>query len=72
MIHDVILNNFLPSDIQQAARVDNCFITNAHKISRIRLDFICKKQPIFPLVFNFEQTRTVTIYGEHGIMAHIL
>ena len=23
------------------------------------------------LVFNFEQTRTVTIFGEHGIMAHI-
>ena len=26
----------------------------------------------FQLVFNFEQTRTVTIFGEHGIMAHIL
>ena len=25
----------------------------------------------FQLVFNFEQTRTVTIFGEHGIMAHI-
>ena len=25
----------------------------------------------FQLVFNFEQTRTVTILGEHGIMAHI-
>ena len=23
------------------------------------------------LVFNFEQTRTVAIFGEHGIMAHI-
>ena len=23
------------------------------------------------LVFNFEQTRAVTIFGEHGIMAHI-
>ena len=23
------------------------------------------------LVFNFEQTRTVTIFGEHGILAHI-
>ena len=23
------------------------------------------------LVFNFEQTRTVIIFGEHGIMAHI-
>ena len=25
----------------------------------------------FQLVFNFEQTRTVTIFGEHGIMDHI-
>ena len=26
----------------------------------------------FQLVFNFEQTHTVTIFGEHGIMAYIL
>ena len=26
----------------------------------------------FQLVFNFEQTRTVTIFGENGIMTHIL
>ena len=25
----------------------------------------------FQLVFNFEQTPTVIIFGEHGIMAHI-
>ena len=25
----------------------------------------------FQLVFNFEETRTVIIFGEHGIMAHI-
>ena len=25
----------------------------------------------FQLVFNFEQTRTVAVFGEHGIMAHI-
>ena len=25
----------------------------------------------FQLVFNFEQTLTVTIFGERGIMAHI-
>ena len=25
----------------------------------------------FQLVFNFEQTCTITIFGEHGIMAHI-
>ena len=26
----------------------------------------------FQLVFYFEQMRTVTIFGEHGIMAHTL
>ena len=26
----------------------------------------------FQLVFNFEQTRTVTIFEENGLMAHIL
>ena len=25
----------------------------------------------FQLVFNFEQTRTITTFGEHGTMAHI-
>ena len=25
----------------------------------------------FQLVFNFDQTRTVTIFGEHGVVAHI-
>ena len=25
----------------------------------------------FQLVFNFEQMHTVTIFGEHGTMAHI-
>ena len=25
----------------------------------------------FQTVFNFEQTCTVTIFGEHGIMAHV-
>ena len=25
----------------------------------------------FQLVYNFEQARTVAIFGEHGIMAHI-
>ena len=32
--------------------------------------FECKTTD-FQLVLNFEQTRTVTIFGEHGIMAHI-
>ena len=26
----------------------------------------------FQLAFDFEQTRTVTIFGKHGIMAHIM
>ena len=38
------------------------YIKNAHK-TLSRTDF--------QLVFNFEQTLTVTIFGEHGIMAHI-
>ena len=25
----------------------------------------------FQLVFNFEQTRTVALFGEHGIIAHV-
>jgi len=49
---------------------NNCFNKNAHKIPRILPDFICKTTD-FQLVFNFEQTRTVTIFEEHGIMAHI-
>ena len=33
--------------------------------------FLLVKTTNFQLVFNFEQMRTVTIFGEHGIMAHI-
>ena len=29
------------------------------------------KKPDFQLVFNIEHTHTFTIFGEHGIMAHI-
>ena len=50
---------------------NNCFIKNAHKISRILPDFICKTNH-FQLVFNFEQTRTVTIFGEHGIISYTM
>ena len=46
------------------------FIKNAHKISRILSDCICKNNQ-FLACFNFEQTRAATIFGEHGIMAHI-
>ena len=46
---------------------NNCFIKKAPKISRILHDFICKTAD-FQLVFSFEQTRTVTIFGEYGII----
>ena len=39
-------------------------------MSRILPDFIIVKTTNFQLVFNFEQTRTVTIFREHGIMPH--
>ena len=39
-------------------------------ILRILPDFICKRTD-FQLVLNFEQTRTVTLFGEHDIMAYI-
>ena len=41
--------------------------TARHKISRNLPDFICKTGD-FQLVFNFEQTRSATIFGEHGII----
>ena len=40
-------------------------------ILRILPDFIICKRTDFQLVLNFEQTRTVTLFGEHGIMAYI-
>ena len=50
---------------------NNCFIKTArHKISRNVPDFICETGD-FQLVFNFEQTRSATVFEEHGIMAHI-
>ena len=44
------------------------FLKTAHKLSRI----LAAKTTYFHLGFNFEQTRTVTIFGERGITAHIL
>ena len=38
--------------------VDNCFIKNAHENREF-------------LSTLFLKTRTVTIFGEHGVMAHI-
>ena len=45
-------------------------IRNAHKTSRNRPTLFVKTTD-FQLVFNFEQMRTVTMFGEHGVMAHI-
>ena len=54
------------------SRIIYCFIKNAHKISRILPDFnLFVETTDFQLVFNFEQTRTVTIFEEHGVMARI-
>ena len=39
---------------------NNCFVKNAHQISRILPACICENNR-FRLVFNFEQTRPVTI-----------
>ena len=50
---------------------NNCFIKNAHKISG-NLPTLFVKTTNFQLVFNFEQTRTVTIFGEHGIISYTM
>ena len=52
--------------ISNKRKGNNCFIKTPHKISRILPNFICKTTN-FQLVFNFGQTRTVTILGGHGI-----
>ena len=49
---------------------NNRFIKNAHKILRILSNFICENNQ-FSACFNFEQMHSATIFGEHGIMAHI-
>ena len=46
------------------------YIRNAHKTLR-NCPTLFVKTTDFQLVFNFEQMRTVTIFGEHGVMAHI-
>ena len=39
--------------------------------TKIFFQALFEKTTNFQLVFNFEQTNAVTIFGEHGIMAHI-
>ena len=48
---------------------NNCSIKNVQNMENFFLTIFVKITD-FQLVFNFEQTRTVTIFGEHGIMAH--
>ena len=59
------------SHISNKHEWNNCFIKKTHKILRILLDFICKKPPIFSLLLILSRRVIVTIFGEHGIMAHI-
>ena len=49
---------------------NNCFIKNARKYREF-FPTLFVKTTDFHLVFNFEQTRTVDIFGEHSIMANI-
>ena len=46
-------------------------IKKADKISRILPDFICKNNRFSACLYNFEQTGTITIFGEHGVIAQI-
>ena len=50
---------------------NNCFIENAHKNIENSSRLYLFKKIDFQIVSNFEQTRTVTIFGEHGIMVHV-
>ena len=49
----------------------NCFIKNTPKYREFFLTLLIVKTTNFQLVFNFEQTCTVTTFGERGIIAHI-
>ena len=46
-------------------------LLNSPKKNREFFPTLFVKTTDFQLVSNFEQTRTVTMFGEHGIMAHI-
>ena len=46
-------------------------LKNAHKYQEL-FPTLFVKTTDFQLVFKFDQTRTVTIFGELGIMAHMM
>ena len=50
---------------------NNCFIKTAPTKYREFFQTLFVKTTDFQIVFNFEQTRTVTIFGEQGIMTRI-
>ena len=55
--------------------MEQSFIKNTHKILRFLPDFnfVKKKKRIFSLCLILSrQVHAVTIFGEHGIMAHVL
>ena len=49
---------------------NNCCIKSAEKYREF-FPTLFVKITDFQLVFNFEQMYTVTLFGQHGIMAHI-
>ena len=70
LTREIFFNTRREISYLHAPEWNNCFVKNAQKGWRILPDLFVKTTD-FQLVFNFEQTRTVTIFGEHGIMAHI-
>ena len=56
--------------ISKKCEWNNCFIKSAEKYGEFFLILFVKITD-FQLVFNFEQMYTVTLFGQHGIMAHI-
>ena len=50
---------------------NNCFIKRRGTKYQEMFPILFVKTGDFQLVFNFEQTRSATVFGEHGIMAHI-
>ena len=62
--------NSLSSALALTPNLD--FFFSVIPIAQILSHVLLVKTTDFQLVFNFEQTRTVTIFGNYGIMAHIL
>ena len=63
---------WLKSSHIKQARVDNCFIKNAHKILNSSQLYLYR--PILTIfsLFLILSRLVVTVFGERGIIAHIL